>query len=62
MEREDVIIELVSTDGRTIFSEYLTNYSGSQKKIFDLSIITKGIYILKIISGSVVMTKKIIHN
>ena len=59
-EKQTIIIKIVNTIGKEIYSEKLTEFVGEYTKVIDISSHPKGIYLFEITTPSEVTNKKII--
>ena len=57
---QDARLELIGMDGKRILSEPLAGNAGILKKTLDVSGIPGGIYLLRVISGDGVATRKLV--
>lgn len=60
-ELSDVRVEILSTLGQTVFSEYLPKFEGSYIREMDLTAQSNGIYYLKITRGDETSVHKIVY-
>lgn len=59
-EKGDAEINIMNTDGKTVYKEKLTSFSGNYDKEIDISKNVKGIYFVKVEQGKHAQVKKII--
>jgi len=57
---QDIEIVICNSNGKDIFSNKLLDFKGKYMQKFDLSTKSKGVYLVKIISGGVIDSEKII--
>ena len=59
---ETAILDIISTDGRLVYSEYLPDGNETLSWQTDLSAIPEGLYLCRVHNGRTMITKKFIKN
>lgn len=59
---DNISLKLVSTDGRTVYTNTIANTSGEVNEKINVSNLTKGIYLLQITVDGEIVSKKIVVN
>jgi PKD repeat protein len=57
---QNVNISLLNVNGQVIAEDYLGNVSGSVKRAYDYSQLSKGVYMIRIVTNENVITRRII--
>jgi hypothetical protein len=59
-QRESVQIDIISVEGKNVYSENTCNFTGRFFKNIDVSILSQGIYFIKISTDTAISVSKII--
>lgn len=58
----DLTVEVVNSLGQSIFTDEVTNFSGTYRRDMDITSMSSGVYILKVGRGDTVTSHKIVYN
>jgi len=59
-KKEPVMIRMVGLNGKEIYRENVSNFNGSYSNLIDITQNSAGIYVLQIIQGQQIMTRKVV--
>ncbi len=58
----DLTVEVLNSLGQSIFTDEVTNFSGTYRRDMDITSMSSGVYILKVGRGDAVTSHKIVYN